>query len=62
MSTNVCYGHFLFILNKTQRKRYFACGGEEVSIQNFHINCTVCRNSIRKFCACCWSLEHWRFS
>jgi len=59
MSKNICYARFVFILNKTQRKTCFACEGEAVSIQNFHINCTVWRNSLWKFCTYCWSLEHW---
>jgi len=46
MSTNACYACFVFFLNKAYRKTCFGCGGETVSIQTFHIYCTVWRNSI----------------
>jgi hypothetical protein len=56
------YARFDLFLNMTQKETCSARGLEAVSIQTFHMCCTVWLNSIGKFSMYCWSLLHRRVS
>jgi len=46
MITNACYGRFGLFLHKTQRKTFFGCGREAISVDKIHIHGMILLNMV----------------